>query len=213
MAVLGINCATENISLAVLVNGKTTEQNLQGETIKAENLLVFLDELLKKQQLTLADLHKIGIAIGPGAFTGLRLSLIVAKTIALEKKIPLIALSTLEALAHQEKSKVPAGKNIRIVLKACRGEVTTALFDQNLNRLEKDCALKEAEIIDLADTFIIKDPLAGAATIANLANQSDLVFDRTSILKMSPAYSHAARINKTNKKELQHLKISTLNQS
>lgn len=211
MAVLGLNCATENISLAILHNGQITEKNLTSETIKAEQLVLFLDELLKKVNLTLNDLKKIGIAIGPGAFTGLRLSLVTAKTIALAKQIPLVAVSTLEALAHQEKAKLKDHKKLRIILNACRGEVTTALFDQDLTRLEPDHALKENEINLLEkDTLIIKDPLAGAAVIASLAEQSTLPFEKNTILKLEPAYSHAARINKTNKQELRHLKISNL---
>jgi tRNA A37 threonylcarbamoyladenosine modification protein TsaB len=68
MAILGINCATENLALALLSSDNSClEKNWHSQTIKTEQLLNFLDELLKAARQPLQAIEKIGIAIGPGA--------------------------------------------------------------------------------------------------------------------------------------------------
>lgn len=206
MTVLGINCTTENMGLAVITaDGAVCEKNINAPTIQAEDLIIYLDELLKTARQSLNDLEKIGIAIGPGAFTGLRLSLILAKTIALEQQIPLVPISTLEGLVRQ--AGIKSGQKTRVVLKACRGDVSTALFAENLKRLEPDHPVKETDIKPEKNTLILKDLIPSAKTIAELAQAQKAVFNRNEILKMVPSYSHEARVNKTARPELQHLKI------
>jgi len=212
MSVLGINCAAENISIAVLNKGKIIEKNRQGKTIKAEDLLLFIDELLQETKLSIKDIKKIGIAIGPGAFTGLRLSLVTAKTLCLENNIPLIPISTLNGLAFQNKRSAE-NNNIRVILKACRGEVSTALFDKDLNRLEADHPAFKDTISDSNSTYIIEDKLPSAQAITEIADQTNIKFNKDAILKLAPAYSHEARVQKSGKKELQNLKIGINNKS
>jgi tRNA threonylcarbamoyl adenosine modification protein YeaZ len=211
MAILGINCATEHLALALLRTDQTSvEKFWQGQTIKAENLLVYLAELLQEAGLNLTQLTKIGIAIGPGAFTGLRLALVTAKTLALELQIPLVPVSTLAALAAQYQYRAGA-QNIRVILDACRGDVSTALFDQQLHRLETDHPVKKTELPATENTFTIDNLVPDALTITKLAAASVAPFDREEILKLVPLYSHGSRVNLTVKKELQHLKIAKNN--
>ena len=203
MNILGINCATEHLCVALLKDETLTERSWDGQTIKAEHLLSFIQEVLSAAQATLADVQAIALAIGPGAFTGLRLSCVTAKTICLEKNIPLIPISTLEALQVHH----APDKKIRIVLDACRGDVSTALFDHGA-RLELDHPVPRATVSDFTEE-ILDNPIADAATLCYIARDSKPLFDKHAILKISPLYSHESRINKTNKPELQHLKIGT----
>ncbi len=211
MAILGINCATENISLAIINSEhKHYEKFWQGPTLKAENLTSYLDEILSTAKLKLTELKLIGIANGPGAFTGMRLSLITAKTIALGFQIPLVPISTLAAAAYQYRHLNTEQKNIRIILTACRGDVNTALFTKDLARLEPDHAVKPETISGDKDTFILENPVVDALSIAALASQSNKSYDKSEILALVPNYSHEARVNLTSKPELRHLKISKL---
>lgn len=203
MNILGINCATEHICVALLKGETLTEKTWDGQTIKAEHLLSFIQEVLTAAKATLADIEAIALAIGPGAFTGLRLSSVTAKTICLEKQIPLIPISTLEALQVQ----YAPDKKIRIVLDACRGDVSTALF-ANGTRVEPDHPVPRDTIKDFNDE-ILDNPRPDAATLCHIARKLQPVFDKHAILKIMPLYSHESRINKTNKPELQHLKIGT----
>jgi len=162
---------------------------------------------LQASHLTLKDISRIGIAIGPGAFTGLRLSLVTAKTLALELNIPLAPVSTLEALAVQYQAKAD-GKNIRVIMDTCRGESATALFDKNLSRLEPDHTVKTPDAPREKENFVLENQPPDAKSVCALAAKADKLLSRAEILTLAPAYSHGSRVNLTDKPELRHLKIA-----
>lgn len=56
-------------------------------------------DALKRCGLSAADLQALGVAIGPGSFTGVRIGLALAKGIALAQHIPLVGIPTLDVLA------------------------------------------------------------------------------------------------------------------
>ena len=206
MLTLGFNFATEDLCLAVSDGRQISlEKKYHGPTIKAEYLPDYLDELLRASKTNLKKISRLGIAIGPGAFTGLRLSLVTAKTLALELRIPLVAVSTLAALAAQYHAEA-SGKNIRVFLNACRGEMSAALFDHDLRRLEPDHVVKQ-NVPREPENFIIENRPVNALAVCEIAARAETVFDRAKILPMTPQYSHASRVNLTARPELQHLKI------
>ncbi len=204
MSILGINCATERIGVAVLHHNMLTEKHWQGPTIKAEQLIDFIAETLAAAGCTLTTVSAVALAIGPGAFTGLRLSTVTAKTICLERQIPCIAISTLEGLYNQ--CGIPGQKN-RIILEACRGEVSTALFAADGSRLEPDHPALRETIIDTDHTYLVENVWPDAGTLCCLAEKTSTTFSKENVLAIIPQYSHESRINKTTKPELQHLKI------
>jgi tRNA threonylcarbamoyladenosine biosynthesis protein TsaB len=65
----------------------------------SSNLLRLCDEVLRATGVTVADLSALACGAGPGSFTGLRVGLAVAKGLALADRIPLVLVSSLDALA------------------------------------------------------------------------------------------------------------------
>jgi tRNA threonylcarbamoyladenosine biosynthesis protein TsaB len=65
----------------------------------SSNLLRLCDEVLRATSVNVSDLAAIACGAGPGSFTGLRVGLAVAKGLALADRIPLVLVSSLEALA------------------------------------------------------------------------------------------------------------------
>ena len=65
----------------------------------SESLVPMIENLLKLLGMTVADIDKFVIAEGPGSFTGLRIGMTVAKTLAQVEKKDLITVSTLKAMA------------------------------------------------------------------------------------------------------------------
>ena len=63
-----------------------------------EELLTRIDEMLKGEGVTLAELAGVVVGTGPGAFTGLRVGLATAKALARELAIPIAGVATSEAL-------------------------------------------------------------------------------------------------------------------
>lgn len=66
----------------------------------SEKLHVFIEECLKKENITAADLSAVTISKGPGSYTGLRIGVSAAKGLCYGLNIPLIAVDTLTAMAY-----------------------------------------------------------------------------------------------------------------
>ena len=59
-------------------------------------------DLLTRCALTMNDIKALGVALGPGSFTSLRVGLALVKGLALSRHIPLIGIPTLDILAHAQ---------------------------------------------------------------------------------------------------------------
>lgn len=96
----------------------------------AERLLPAVDFLLRDAGISADDLAGVAINAGPGSFTGLRVSAIVAKTIAERQSIPLVPVPGLlaRALAHVG-GRLQPGWPVVVMADARRGEVFGAVYD------------------------------------------------------------------------------------
>ena len=76
---------------------------------QAERLVPLLEEVLAAGGATWSDLTRIGVGIGPGNFTGIRISVAAARGLALALGIPAIGISTLDAIrALNGPARLPA---------------------------------------------------------------------------------------------------------
>jgi tRNA threonylcarbamoyladenosine biosynthesis protein TsaB len=99
----------------------------------AERLHVFIEEILKKTKVKIQELHAVAVSKGPGSYTGLRIGVSTAKGLCYALGIPLIALDTLQVLAHQ----VSVDNGIIVpMLDARRMEVYSAIFDKNHDNIK-----------------------------------------------------------------------------
>ncbi|MBS4007530.1 MAG: tRNA (adenosine(37)-N6)-threonylcarbamoyltransferase complex dimerization subunit type 1 TsaB [Clostridium sp.] len=126
MQILGIDTATLVCSVA-LVSEKTTlaEYTLQTRKTHSERLLPLIAAMLSDAGLTPDELDGVAVAAGPGSFTGLRIGMVTAKTLGQALNLPVVGISTLEALAAQH----PFFPGIICpILDARRGQVYNRLF-------------------------------------------------------------------------------------
>lgn len=99
--ILCIDTATDICSVALAENGVVTAFiDSEKERSHAKMLAVFIDELLKRTSTTIADLDAIGISMGPGSYTGLRIGVSTAKGLCYGANKPLLAISTLKAMCY-----------------------------------------------------------------------------------------------------------------
>ena len=125
------------------------ESMLNTKNTHSEKLLVLVDTLLRELQLTMADIDVVAVAQGPGSFTGLRIGMATAKGLAQGGGKRLIAVPTLDALAHRM-----AGTSgvICPILYAKRDEVYTAAYrslaDGRLERLSNYQAVKPEILLE-----------------------------------------------------------------
>ena len=99
MRLLGIETATRRLSVALWQDGELIERSEDLANGGSERLLPWVHELLAEGQLELAQLDGIAFGAGPGSFTGLRLACGVAQGLAWGLDLPVLPVSTLEALA------------------------------------------------------------------------------------------------------------------
>lgn len=114
----------------------------------SQTLLPMVDELVKNIGIDLKELDGIAISNGPGSFTGLRIGSATAKGLAQALNIPIVPVSTLEALA----ANLFGTKGIICpMMDARRNQVYTGLYGYEGNRLityEKPDSLPVTEILE-----------------------------------------------------------------
>ncbi|MDG1021795.1 MAG: tRNA (adenosine(37)-N6)-threonylcarbamoyltransferase complex dimerization subunit type 1 TsaB [Emcibacteraceae bacterium] len=95
-----------------------------------ERLLPMVDESMKEAELVMSDLSSIVVTVGPGTFAGVRIGLSAAKGMALALNIPLIPVTSLEALAYEfALEKANFSGQIAVAIDARRGELYFQVFD------------------------------------------------------------------------------------
>lgn len=108
----------------------------------ASSLHQELVEFIRQQKWS--DLAWIAVAKGPGGFTGTRIGVVTARTLAQQLNIPVFAISSLAALAWQEKNKVNNKTPIAVEMKAHREQIFTAIYqieNDNLKTLLPDSTM------------------------------------------------------------------------
>lgn len=91
----------------------------------AAEIIPRIDRLLKQLTLRPIDLREIFVSVGPGSFTGLRIGVTLAKTLAFATGAKIVAVPTVNVLAE---NAPPQAKNLIIVLDAKRDQIFTARF-------------------------------------------------------------------------------------
>ncbi|HEV7460589.1 MAG TPA: tRNA (adenosine(37)-N6)-threonylcarbamoyltransferase complex dimerization subunit type 1 TsaB, partial [Solirubrobacteraceae bacterium] len=123
----------------------------------ATRLLGLVDEALAEVELELGDLDRLGVGVGPGSFTGLRIGIATARALAQSAGVPLAGVSTLAALAAGAADEGGPQRAVLAVIDAGRGEGFAAAF-RDARPLAKPAALAPAALADLAAT--LEAPLA-----------------------------------------------------
>ena len=123
---LAVDTSTAQVGLALCDGGQLAAESIwyshQHHTVE---LAPALAELFKRTGLTINDVEALGIAIGPGSFTALRVGLAFVKGLALARKLPVVGIPTLDVLAAgQSPAKMPLGA----VLQAGRGRIALAWY-------------------------------------------------------------------------------------
>ena len=99
-----------------------------------------IEELAAKNSVELSELVAISVSVGPGSYTGLRVGMSAAKGLSFALDIPIIGISTLEALAQPYNGNSD-GKSVIAAIDARRNEVYMAIFDSSMNLLKGDHCL------------------------------------------------------------------------
>jgi tRNA threonylcarbamoyladenosine biosynthesis protein TsaB len=133
MRVLALDTATEACSVALLSGDEFISRSAEGGRSHAQQVLEMVEAVLAEAEGSLSMLDGIAASIGPGAFTGVRISVSVAQGLAFGAGLRVVPVSTLEALALQAVQS-GGGRLALACLDARMGEVYWGCFAADLAR-------------------------------------------------------------------------------
>ena len=162
--VLGFDTSAAHCAAALLCGDRIlaarAEDMARGQ---AERLMGLLQEVLEEGGVTARDLSRIGVGVGPGNFTGIRISVAAARGLALSLEIPAFGVNGFEVISLTETARhVP-------VISAPRDQVYAQAPGQPPALMDRDAV----DALGLPVTGL-PDPRAHAICIARCAAERDV---------------------------------------
>jgi tRNA threonylcarbamoyl adenosine modification protein YeaZ len=136
MRVLAVDTATPRVGAAYLDtdSGFAVERSELDPRRHAELLTPLITQVLAKAHVTLQDLDLIVTGVGPGPYTGLRVSVVTATTLGLVLGRPVVGVCTLDGFAHD--AVRTGARPIVVATDARRREVYWAAYDDTGRRFD-----------------------------------------------------------------------------
>ena len=171
--VLALDTATPMQSLAIVRGAAVLfEAVVPAQTHDdGPGLLSLVDLACRQCSLRIGDFDRFAVTRGPGAFTGLRVSMAMLKSLALTLDRPLYAVSSLDAIARDA---LPCGDIVAACIDARRGELYAAFYD--------DC---DGAVRRISDEMICKP--------ADFAAYAASAFPGRRIACVGPAFPNLAK--------------------
>jgi tRNA threonylcarbamoyladenosine biosynthesis protein TsaB len=127
MLILGIETSGPRGSIALCRDGVClAEAELENAPRRhAQTLVSQIQATLERLRVRVADLEAVAVSVGPGSFTGLRVGVVCAKTLAYATGCRLAAVDTLEAIAANSPAGVDA---VHVIADAQRGDLFVGTY-------------------------------------------------------------------------------------
>ena len=179
-----LETSTDVCSAALFNEGQLLccRENSEGRS-HASTLAVFIDEILKEDNISPKNLSAVAVSKGPGSYTGLRIGVSTAKGICFAQNLPLIAVDSLQAMtfgaigALKERGDDIEGMVFCPMIDARRMEVYSALYSSQLAVVES-----------------VKATIVDESTFTSILEKSRVVFFGNGAAKCRAVISHANAI-------------------
>jgi len=163
--ILALDASTDACSVALSIDGVTSHIFELAAKSHTQRLLPMVDEILSAANCRLQELDAIAYGRGPGSFTGLRICMGVVQGLAFGANLPVIPISTLQAMAQGFLSENPdSSLPILVTLDARMDEIYWGLFSTDALALSDEFVMKPADaceqeiIVALNNHFVAIGP-------------------------------------------------------
>lgn len=161
MNILALDSATSACSAAILrgdaVCGRKAERMERGQ---AEALMPMIVSVLEQADAGFSELDALAVTVGPGSFTGLRVGLAAARGLSLACGIPVVGVTTLEAVAYAVVAATDddGGSDgcILAAIETKRADVYIQFFAADATPLSKPMAAPPDEIASAAPAGLVR---------------------------------------------------------
>ena len=176
---IAIDTSTRRFCLGVKNSSDYFDRSVDESTDHAKEIFKRIDDALKLANISIEELDFLAVGIGPGRFSGLRVSISAIKSISYVLSIPIVAISSLEIIAREIMEKNDK-ENVILIEDAGRGNLYIGSY-----------ALKNHEFIKLSDDRVANineieiseaDALIGGSGIIRYP---DLKIDSNSLLNQN----------------------------
>ena len=136
-----LDSSNKYLSVGLSKDGKVVDKIFyEAWQRQSEMMVTEVDNILKRNNIDKSELNGVVVGVGPGSYTGVRIGVTIAKTIAYVLKIKLYAKSSLSLLKHQEFPTI-------CVFNARSGRSYFGVYKGD-EVLVKDTVLENAEVIE-----------------------------------------------------------------
>jgi tRNA threonylcarbamoyladenosine biosynthesis protein TsaB len=190
MRILALETSDKIGSVAAIADGNPlAELILDRKQRSAQSLLPAVDSLLKQVGWRPADVQVVGVSIGPGSFTGLRVGVTAAKVFAYAVGAEVLGVNTLEAIAANC-GDTPCNE-VSVVIDAQRGELVVQSF---VRQADGSFAPAGAEELLDADVWLARLEAVGSGQSAVESGQGPGVRDQGSEIHPSSLIPHPSSV-------------------
>lgn len=170
MRILAMDTATSACSVALMDGGAIISHRLtlmsRGQ---AEALAPMVSEVLESAGTTASALDLLAVSVGPGAFTGLRIGLAMARGMALAANVPCLGLTTTEVIAAGvEESAWPAG-SLLVAVDSKRADIYVQQFSAPGQQVSGPQAVEPQQLADWLAPALGPGPIGVVGDAASLA--------------------------------------------
>jgi tRNA threonylcarbamoyladenosine biosynthesis protein TsaB len=179
---LAVDTSTAQVGLALYDGTRVlAEMTWTGGQRHTVQLAPALAGLLSRSGITMDMLSALGVAIGPGSFTSLRVGLALAKGLALARRLPLIGIPTLDVVAAMQ----PASKHpLAAVIQAGRGRLAVGWYKCSKNGWQAEGPARGETVDELAGEIEHPTHVAGELSAED---RQRLGRKRVNVMLASPA--------------------------
>jgi tRNA threonylcarbamoyladenosine biosynthesis protein TsaB len=178
MIVLGIDTSGYVNAVGITDGDRViADASFPAKTDSLEQIVDNIDVTLKKAGLALKDIQGIGVGLGPGSWTGIKVGVTVGKMLAFSTAKPVAGITTLEALAYTARKESPLV--YAVISAGIKDAVYAVRYRVIGNKVIQEGDYFTGDIIDLAP--LIKEPVLLVGS--GVAQYREMIIKENSSLK------------------------------